>query len=62
MVSDEESDNLTEDPFKFFLLLAVLGLHCCKGFSLVVASRNYFLVVVPRLLIVVASLVVERRL
>ncbi|KAG5198148.1 hypothetical protein JEQ12_007838 [Ovis aries] len=38
------------------------GLHCCKGFSLVVASRNYFLVVVPRLLILVASLVVERKL
>ena len=26
-----------------YLLLAVLGLHCCSGFSLVVASRRYSL-------------------
>ena len=35
-----------------FLFLAVLGLHCCVGFSLVVTSRGYSLVVVHRLLIV----------
>ena len=27
-----------------YLFLAVLGLHCCVGFSLVVASRSYSLV------------------
>ena len=36
-----------------FLSLAVLGLHCCKGFSLVV---------VPQFLTAVASLVTEHRL
>ena len=40
-----------------YLFLAVLGLHCCKGFSLVVASEGYSLAVVCRLLIAVASLV-----
>ena len=39
----------------------VLGLCHCKGFSLVVASGDYSLVGV-RLLIVVASLVMEHRL
>jgi len=34
----------------------------CTGFSLVVANRGYFLIVVFRLLIVVASLAVEHRL
>ena len=29
-----------------YLFLAVLGLHCCAGFSLVVASRGYPLAVV----------------
>ena len=43
----------------FFLFLAVLGLHCCSGFSLVVASRGYSLVAVLGLLIVVASLITE---
>ena len=41
------------------LLLAVLGLLCYVGFSLVVMSRGYSLVVVLRLLIAVASLVAE---
>ena len=36
-----------------FIYLAVLGLHCCTGFSLIV---------VPGLLVVVASLAVEHRL
>ena len=39
-----------------YLALAVLSLHCCLGFSLVVASGYYSLVAVHRLLIVVASL------
>ena len=33
------------------LFLAVLGLHCCAGFSLAMASRGYSLVVVNRLLL-----------
>ena len=40
--------------------MAVLGLCCCAGFSLVEASRGYSLVAVLRLLIVVASPVVYR--
>ena len=42
--------------------MAVLGLCCCLGFSLGVASRGYFLVAVCRLLTTVASLVEEHRL
>ena len=42
--------------------MAVLGLCCCVGSSLVVACRAYSLVVVLGLLIVVASLVAEHRL
>ena len=45
-----------------YLFLAVLGLRCCEGFSLVVVSRSYFLVAVHGLLIAVASLVAEHRL
>ena len=41
--------------------LAVLGLHCCMGFSLVVVSGGYSVVEVYRPVIVVASLVVEHR-
>ena len=41
--------------------LAVLGLCCCVGFSLVVASRSYTLVAVRGLLVAVASLVAEHR-
>ena len=48
--------------FKLKKFLAVLGLCCCVGFSLVVASGGYFLVVVCRLLIVMASLIAEHRL
>ena len=43
-----------------YLILAVLGLCRCAGFSLVIASRGYSPVAVPRLLAVVASLVVYR--
>ena len=39
-----------------------LGLHCYEGFSLVAASRGYFLLALHQLLIVVASLVAEHRL
>ena len=39
-----------------YLALAVLSLHCCTGFSRVVASGCYSLVAVHRLLTVVASL------
>ena len=57
---------ITNDNFKnnfiFYLFLAVLGLHCCAGFSLVAASRGYSLVTAHKLLIVVASLVVEHGL
>ena len=35
------------------------GLHCCAGFSLLVASRGYSLVAMRRLLIAVASLILE---
>ena len=46
----------------YYLFLALLGLRCCAGFSLVVASGGNFLVAVCRLLIAVASLVAEQRL
>ena len=46
-----------------YLFLAALRLRCCThGLSLVVASGSHSLVAVCRLLIVVASLVVEHRL
>ena len=44
-----------------YLLFAVPGLCCCTGFSLVAVSRGYSLVAMHRLLIVVASLVVEHK-
>ena len=40
-----------------YLFVAVLGLHCCRGFSLVVLSRGCSLVVVNGLLVEAASLV-----
>ena len=43
-----------------YLLLAVLGLRCCTGFSLVVASGGCSVVAMRRLLIAVASVVVEQ--
>ena len=39
--------------------MTVLGLYCCIGFSLVVASGGYSLVVLLELLIEVASLVAK---
>ena len=62
-------DPLSAPYFYFFknnficlliLFLAVLGLHCCSGFSLVAVSRGYSLVVVCRHLIAVESLVEYR--
>ena len=45
-----------------YLFWSVLGLHCCTGFTLVVASRCYSLLAVRMLLIEMASLVMEHRL
>ena len=44
-----------------YVLVAVLGL-CCAGFSLFLASRDYSLSVLPRLLVMVVSFVEECRL
>ena len=43
-------------------VLAVLGLHCFMGFSLVVVSGGYFLDAVHRLLTAETSLVLKHRL
>ena len=48
--------------FKFYLFLAVLGLHCCMGFYLITVHRGYSLIVVLWLLTAVASLIVEHGL
>ena len=55
---------MISDLFNLFvhLFLAVLGLNCCVGFSLVAASRDCSLAVVCGLLVAVASLVVEHKL
>jgi len=45
-----------------YLLLAMLGLCCCEGFSRGVVSGGFSLAVVCGLLIAVASLAVEYRL
>ena len=42
--------------------MAILFICCCDGFSLVVTSRGYFLLVVCGLLIEMASLVAEHGL
>ena len=48
-------------PFKkFYLFLAVLGLHCCADFSLVAARGGYSLVV--RGLLTAAASLEEHRL
>ena len=46
----------------FILFLAVLGLHCCAGFSLAAVSEGYSLAAVHRLLIAVAPLVAKHSL
>ena len=48
--------------FFYNLFLAVLGLCCCMGFSLLSASSGYSLVMLLRLPIAVASLVAEHGL
>ena len=53
---------LLKKKFTFHLFLAVLGLHCCAGLSLVAASGGYSIAVVCKLLITVASLVTEHGL
>ena len=61
--SEDQAQTLKKNFFLiYFIFLAVLGLRCCKGFSLVVESRGYALVVTHRLLIVVASLVTKHGL
>ena len=45
-----------------YLFVTVLGLCCCTGFSLLAVSGGCYLVAVCRLLIAMASLVVEHRL
>ena len=45
-----------------YLFMAVLGLCCCMGFSLIATDRVYSLVAVSGLLTAVASLVAEHRL
>ena len=52
---------LTLSVAVFILFLAVLGLFCCMGFSLV-ASGGYSVDAVHRLFTEAASLVAERRL
>ena len=47
---------------KIFIVLTVLSLCCCMGFSLVAASGGCSSFAVYRLLIAVASLVLEHRL
>ena len=47
---------------KFILFLAVLGLHCCTWAFSSCGERGLFFVAVHRLLIAVASLVVEHEL
>ena len=42
--------------------MAVLGLHCCRGFSLGVRSKGYSQVAVRGILIAMASLVTEHGL
>ena len=46
----------------YYLFLALMGLCCCVGFSLVVANGGYSVVAMGELLIWVASLVAEHRL
>ena len=49
--------SISDSFMKIFIhLLAVLGLHCCRGSSVVVASGDYSKVAQGRLLIEAASL------
>ena len=53
-----EGQNTLFKNYFIYLFLAVLGLHCFAGFSLVATSEGYSLVVVHGLLIAVAFLIV----
>ena len=59
MISVSSFHVLEESSFFYMFIclfiLAVLGLHCCVGFSLVAGSRGYSLAPMYRLLIAVAS-------
>ena len=52
-----QPQRMTNLFFLIILFLAVLGVHCCTGFSLVVARGGYSLMAMHGLLISVASLV-----
>ena len=56
------SSKFIKNFFLNLFIMAVLGPPCCMGFSLVAASWGYCLVAMLRLLIAVASLVLEHRL
>ena len=47
--------------FKNYLFIALLNLHYCVGFTLVLGSKGYSLAVEHGLLIVKASLVADHR-
>ena len=57
-----EAVSFKKKLFIYYFFLAVLGLHCYAGFSLVIESRGYSRVAVSGLLSAVASLLVERGL
>ena len=68
-ITSHELLNFSKSQYSFFkfishlfYFLALLGLHCCVAFSLVVVSRGSSLVSVRELLIAVASLVAQHRL
>lgn len=45
-----------------YLFMAVLGFHCCKGFSLLVENGGCSLAVASVLLVAVPSLVAEHQI
>ena len=61
-MSEERFGNTFYFSYLFTCFLAVQGLRCCTGFSLVVANRGYSLFVVLSLLVAVASLAADHRL
>ena len=52
----------TSKTIFIYLFMAVLGLHCCRGFSLGVRSKGYSQVVVCGILIATASFATEHGL
>ena len=55
-MSEERFGNTFYFSYLFTCFLAVQGLRCCTGFSLVVANRGYSLFVVLSLLVAVVLL------